>query len=93
MKHLSEDPSQYMSELFDEIHGFFSPGEYKRFVEYIEDLVKTGNLVEVVPNPARHDHLPQNEPHRWFRVKGTGELWRLVPPDVPFKGLWEKLNV
>jgi hypothetical protein len=26
---------------------------------------------------------------RWFEDVDTNEVWRLVPPDFPFKGLWE----
>ena len=28
-----------------------------------------------------------------FEDPKTKEIWRLVPPDFPFKGLWERINV
>jgi hypothetical protein len=28
---------------------------------------------------------------RWFRHLASGEIWRLVDPDPPFKGLWERV--
>jgi hypothetical protein len=30
---------------------------------------------------------------RWFEDPKTKEIWRLVPPDYPFRGLWERINV
>ncbi len=26
---------------------------------------------------------------RWFCCCECGKIWRLIPPDYPFKGLWE----
>ena len=28
---------------------------------------------------------------RWFEDRSTNEIRRLVPPDFPFRGLWEKV--
>ena len=30
---------------------------------------------------------------RWFEDVATNEIWRLVPPDFSFKGLWEKVDL
>jgi hypothetical protein len=30
---------------------------------------------------------------RWFEDRGTKEIWRLAPPDFPFRGLWEKVDL
>jgi hypothetical protein len=51
--------------VWEEIQGFRTPGEYQRFVEYIESQTRGGTAREV---------------------------WRLIPPDPPFTGLWEPVR-
>lgn len=29
---------------------------------------------------------------RWYRNTSTGEVWRLVEPDYPFLGVWERMR-
>jgi hypothetical protein len=29
---------------------------------------------------------------RWYRNTATGEVWRLVEPDGPFRGEWERVR-
>ena len=69
------------------IDGFASLIEYERFKGMLEDEVRQGYLTEVKPNPNYQRGLVYGG--RWFRAADTGEVWRLVPPDVPFRGLWE----
>jgi hypothetical protein len=33
--------------VWEEIHGFSSPGEYRRFVQYIEEQAKRGRYVQI----------------------------------------------
>ncbi|NTV15098.1 MAG: hypothetical protein HGA96_14405 [Desulfobulbaceae bacterium] len=75
--------------MWEEIHGFTSPSEFKRFIEYLEDQVVAGTAeeIEVDPEYSRGEIYGG----RWFRDRKTGEIWRLVPPDIPFKGLWEPI--
>jgi hypothetical protein len=71
-----------------EIPGFVSPGEYDRFVRYIEEAqVGQAQADEVPSNPA----YAAGEVYggRWFKDRGSGQVWRLGAPDFPFKGLWE----
>jgi hypothetical protein len=72
---------------WEEIHGFTSPGEYDRFVKYIHGLLASGHAeeVEVDENYGRGEIYGG----RWFKDTETGEVWRLVSPDPPFRGLWE----
>lgn len=28
----------------------------------------------------------------WFKCKKCGEVWRLVEPDPPFKGMWSRVS-
>jgi hypothetical protein len=70
-----------------EIHGFTSAGEYARFIEHVEARVSAGLVEEIDADEA----YGRGEIYggRWFRDLATGVIWRLVPPDLPFRGLWE----
>lgn len=74
---------------WQQINGFVSPEEFDRFVEFISMLVASGQAEEV---PA-DDSYGRGEIYggKWYRRAGTGEIWRLVPPDAPFYGLWERV--
>jgi hypothetical protein len=72
------------------IHGFTSPGEYDRFVEFIARQLQIGTLVEV-PADANYG-AGQIWGGRWFRVAHNGQVWRLVSPDFPLQGLWEPVR-
>jgi hypothetical protein len=75
---------------WEEIHGFTSLGEYQRFVEYMETQVKMGHAREIEPDPDYG--YGEIYGGRWFQDIESGEVWRLVPPDIPFKGLWERVR-
>lgn len=80
-----------MSEkVWEEIHGFASPGEYDRFLQYIEEQVRAGHAREIDSDP----NYGRGEIYggRWFEDSESRELWRLVPPDFPFTGLWELIR-
>ena len=76
---------------WEEIRGFASPGEYQRFVGYIEELVSSGQAREIPVDLAYSSN--QVYGGRWFANTNTGEIWRLVEPDFPRKGLWEPVAV
>lgn len=76
---------------WEEIHGFQSPAEYQRFVRYIEDQVQAGHAKEIVPVPDYHKGFVFGG--RWFQDVGSAEIWRLVPPDFPFRGVWEPVEI
>lgn len=77
--------------MWEEIHGFNSLGEYNRFVKYIESQVSEKIAAEIEPDP----NYGKGEIYggRWFRDLETDEIWRLIPPDIPFKGLWELVEI
>jgi hypothetical protein len=76
--------------VWEEIHAFQSLSEYQRFVEYIESQVRAGHAIEVPADPR----YQKGEVYggRWFEDPGSGEIWRLVSPDFPFRGLWERVT-
>ena len=76
--------------LWEEIHGFISPGEYDKFLRYIEGQVKAGYAIELEPDS--NYGKGQIYGGRWFEDVESGEVWRLIQPDFPFKGLWEPIK-
>ena len=73
-----------------EIRGFASPGEFERFVEYIRGQVRSGIAEETAADPAYGPG--EIFGGRWYRHVASGAVWRLVPPDPPFTGLWERVS-
>ena len=76
--------------IWEEIHGFQTPGEYQRFVEYIARQTAAGLARELTVDPR----YGRGEVYGglWFQDLESGEVWRLVPPDPPFTGLWERVR-
>jgi len=74
---------------WDEIHGFVSPGEFDRFRRWIDEAVDEGVLVEVQVLNRYNDSTIFDE--RWYRT-AEGEVWRVVAPDFPFKGVFLRVG-
>lgn len=79
-----------MARVWEEIHGFTTPGEYKTFCAYIDAQVASGIAQERDPDPDYQRTAIFGG--RWFEDAETGEIWRLIPPDFPFRGLWERIE-
>ncbi|MDR3734945.1 MAG: hypothetical protein P4L10_05330 [Acidobacteriaceae bacterium] len=79
-----------MSAAWEQIQGFKSLGEYERFVVYIEQQVADGFAREVAAHPLYGKGMIFGG--RWFENANTKEVWRLIAPDFPFKGLWEHIS-
>ncbi|MGV6852226.1 MAG: hypothetical protein ACWA5R_08615 [bacterium] len=77
--------------VWEEIEGFKSLGEYDRFVQYIEGQVQAGYVseLEIDQNYGKGEIFGG----RWFQDIDTQSIWRLIPPDIPFKGLWEPVEI
>jgi hypothetical protein len=76
---------------WDEIHGFKMLSEFERFVEWIDDRQKCGIVVEI---PARDYYSGVSTfKQKWFRHVESGEVWRLVWPDDPFHGVFERVKL
>nr|WP_092074116.1 hypothetical protein [Dendrosporobacter quercicolus]NSL47753.1 hypothetical protein [Dendrosporobacter quercicolus DSM 1736]SDM77983.1 hypothetical protein SAMN04488502_10788 [Dendrosporobacter quercicolus] len=73
-------------ESLEEINEFRSILEFERFLRYISDLIKQGDLFEI---PVEKSYA--GFPEKWYKCSNCGEIWRLVYPDFPFKGLWIKV--
>ena len=46
---------------------------------------------EEVPVEVRYSNAGLLK-ERWYRNTETGEVWRLVEPDYPFQGVWERVG-
>ena len=76
--------------LWEEIHGFVVPSEYNRFIKYLERQIHN-NEVEEIEIDLNYG-FGEIYGRRWFKHITTGEIWRLIAPDFPFKGLWEPIR-
>lgn len=73
------------TEGWEEIHGFDSPGEYRRFLTWISEALAEGVLTEV-PVLDRYSGFEMLD-ERWFTAP-SGQVWRLVGPEPPFRGVF-----
>jgi hypothetical protein len=77
------------SVLIEPIDGFRSPGEYERFLAWLGRQVDAGVLEEV---PVGAPYLGITTlTERWYRVRESGDTWRLLEPDPPFMGSFERV--
>jgi hypothetical protein len=74
----------------EEIKGFHSLSEFERFTKYVEGLVNNKDLTEI-PVSKRYADSQIFKEH-WYECNLCKQIWRLVAPDFPFSGLWEKVQ-
>lgn len=74
-----------------EIRGFQSPAEYQRFCDWLESQVDAG-LVGSVPTGEANQAVPYGFEEKWYRCMDSGQVWRLIAPEGPFRGSWEPVN-
>ena len=73
--------------LIDDFEGWVN---FNRFLTWIEHEVQLGHAKEL---PVRNTYLGFTLlDEKWFQHIPSGEIWRLVWPDPPFKGLFEKIE-
>lgn len=68
----------------EKIDRFHSIGEFERFQRYVDGLLKDRDLVEVPVQKKYAGFIEQ-----WYKCPGCEQVWRLVHPDFPFKGIWD----
>ena len=73
---------------WEAIHGFESLSEYNRFCLWLSAQVVEG-LVEHIPVSKPSEDLIFGLDEMWYRCKVSGEVWRLVAPQAPFRGMWD----
>ena len=76
---------------WEAIHGFNTPGEYRRFYLWLKSQLDA-DMIEEVPVGCSTKEMPFGVDEKWFRCKESSEVWRLVAPEAPFSGLWEEVE-
>jgi hypothetical protein len=70
---------------WEEIHGFDSPGEFARFEAWLASQIEQGDAEEIpVDEPYGSPYFTE----RWIRDPDTREVWRVVAPEQPFRGVF-----
>jgi len=78
--------------LFEEMHpaGYIeSASSFDDLRKALSDAIAAGRIEEV---PVMKKH-PMIMIINWYRDKETGEIYSLIPPDFPARGIWEKINI
>lgn len=73
--------------LLEAINGFYSIAEFERFQRYIDRLLKDGDLIEI---PVQEKFAGFDE--QWYKCAACEQIWRLIHPDFPFKGIWDTVK-
>ena len=74
---------------WEKINNFQMRSEFDRFAAWMLEQVSLG-VAEQVSVTHPYSGAP-SFPEKWFRHIGSGEVWRLVWPDGPFHGLFERV--
>ena len=74
---------------WNSVERFHSYGEYEALKAELAKQVNSGTAKERrVTKP--YSGLSTLDEH-WYRCGTTGEIWRLVAPDPPFPGIFERV--
>lgn len=76
------------SQLWRVVREFASLADYNDLLARLEQDVREGGAQSVpVDRPYSGSTLWDE---RWFKNRDTAEVWRLVAPDPPFRGLFNR---
>ena len=75
---------------WDSIDEFRTRGEFERFVSWMAAQVAAGDVEEL---PVTSSYVGATAfTEKWFRHVASGSVWRLVWPDGPFTGVFERVH-
>jgi hypothetical protein len=74
--------------VLEEIHGFDSPEHFTEFCKAVEGSIAKRELTPVAVEKPYGSLMFEES---WYRAT-TGQVWRLVSPDFPFKGVFERVK-
>jgi len=80
-----------MASILQRLHRgkhFESSEEWETFDRKLKELLDKG-IVETIPVGMVEN---ENNVEQWIRDRKKGDVWRLVAPDFPGRGLWEKVK-
>jgi len=72
------------------IDRFESLGHYEEFLARITEQVSEGNVRVIPVDPAKGWGSAWDE--HWYQCLPSNEIWRLVSPEPPFRGVFKKLD-
>lgn len=72
---------------FERVDGFYSPTHFEKFEKSIKQMISEG-LVKDIPVEGFYSVVKYEE--RWVQCP-NGDIWRMVTPDFPFPGVFEKV--
>lgn len=75
---------------WEAIDGFESYAEFERFCAWMREAIAEGKA-EKVPVLERYQGI-KSFTEEWYRHIESQTTWRLVWPDPPFTGLFERAN-
>lgn len=73
---------------WESIHDFRSRSEFERFESWMQDEIRNLRAREVAVGSS---YAGTTLSEKWFVHMGSGEVWRLVWPDPPFRGVFERV--
>jgi len=74
---------------WEKAENFNSYSHYERVLAFIRQQMADGEVREVKVR-RRYSGLETLDEH-WFKCLASKETWRIVAPDPPFKGVFEKV--
>lgn len=75
---------------WEPVDRFKSLVDYEQFLSWLNRQVTEGRAAAVPVDPARGWGNAWDE--NWYRCDGDGEVWRLVGPDPPFRGIFKPVE-
>lgn len=75
---------------WESVDDFVSLSEFNCFVAWMNDQIKNGLAVEI---PVISPYIGASAfQEKWFKHVESEQVWRLVWPDGPFRGLFERVE-
>ena len=72
------------------VRAFESHSHYENLRQSLEQQVKTGHAKR---RPVRRPYSGlETLNEQWYKCESSGELWRLIAPDPPFPGLFDRVH-
>lgn len=75
---------------WERIDDFRSRGEFERLESWLDSQAASGEAEEVAVTMPYIDAPSFTE--KWFKHVESGDVWRLVWPDPPFTGVFERVT-
>ncbi len=79
-------------EQLEPVESFSSLESFKRFARYMDSLAVSGELIPIDDDEEYRRKFRMTYQGTWFRCAKCGQTWRLVEPDFPCRGAFEKID-